>query len=83
MTDDWRRFIQEVRHYWSLLHQKYKMTVPNKVHIIIDHVEDYIDATGQQQQLLGKHQRSNGKNYSKQFFISKATISSLMSYCLK
>ena len=58
MTDDWRRFIQEVRHYWSLLHQKYKMTVPNKVHIIIDHVEDYIEATGQQkiceQQVLGK-----------------------------
>ena len=22
------------------------MTIPNKVHIIIDHVEDYIDATG-------------------------------------
>ena len=46
VTGDWRRSIQEVKSNWSLLHHNYKMTVPNKVHIITDHVEDYIDATG-------------------------------------
>ena len=30
---------------WYNLHSKYKLSIPNKVHIIMDHVGDYIEAT--------------------------------------
>ncbi len=45
VTSFWSQSIEEVRNTWTLLHTKYGITIPNKVHIIMDHVGDYIEAT--------------------------------------
>ena len=41
----WRQSIEDFTQNWYNLHSKYKLSIPNKVHIIMDHVGDYIEAT--------------------------------------
>ena len=44
--NSWKKSIENVSRTWSHLHQKYGTSIPNKVHIIIDHVKDYMEKTG-------------------------------------
>ena len=76
VTGDWRR---SIRSNWSILHQEYKMTIPNKVHIIIDHVEDYIDATGhglgttRDQMVEACHSQLNKRLVSSNYWVKDLT----------
>ena len=42
LKNNWEESIESVKVTWSLLHDRYDVAIPNKVHIIMDHVGDYI-----------------------------------------
>ena len=50
VREGWKDALSEVSKTWSFFHEKYDINIPNKVHIIMDYVGDYIELTGK---LLG------------------------------
>ena len=46
VREGWGDAIEDVSKTWSFLHEHYNIQIPNKVHIIMDHVGDYIEMTG-------------------------------------
>ena len=42
----WKLSIEELRKKWLNLYKKYGISITNKVHRLIDHVEDFISVTG-------------------------------------
>ena len=42
----WKKSIQNVTKTWSFLHETYGISIPNKAHIIMAHVDEYIFLTG-------------------------------------
>jgi hypothetical protein len=51
LKGNWETTLQEFSECWKKIHKNYGVNIPNKVHIIMDHVGTYIKNTGKS---LGK-----------------------------
>ena len=46
LAPDYKEKIKAFEDSWMVLHDKYKVTIPNKVHIIVTHLVEYFDERG-------------------------------------
>jgi hypothetical protein len=47
LDPNYRNIIEGFTESWKQIHKIYKISIPNKVHIIMDHLHEHFDSTGQ------------------------------------